>query len=29
VIFDDEFRAPNSCEFMDMLNFMKLICLCA
>jgi len=27
--FDDEFRAPNSSEFMGMLYFMKLTCLCA
>jgi len=26
VIFYDEFRAPNSCEFVGMINFMKLLC---
>jgi len=29
VIFDDEFRAPNLCIIMGMLNFMELMCLCA
>jgi len=23
--FDDEFRVPNSCEFVGMINFMKLL----
>jgi len=26
VIFDDEFRAPNSSEFVGMINFMRLLC---
>jgi len=26
VIFDEEFRALNSCEFISMINFMKFIC---
>jgi len=29
VIFDYEFCVPNLCEVMSMLNFMKLMCLCA
>jgi len=28
VIFDDEFRALNSCVIMGMLNSMELMCLC-
>jgi len=25
-VLNDEIRAPNSCEFVGMINFMKLLC---
>ena len=26
MVLNDEIRAPNSCEFVGMINFMKLLC---